>query len=83
MMPTIYAVGRDGTHIHSPAALSDSPDNNNSNSSSSNQFDYQSMANNVAERFSATRSEGEGMVKQIWNDFLEDVLGPRRGSTRA
>lgn len=74
MMPTIYTVAADGTHIHSPAVLSDTSDNN--------QFGYQT-ADNTSNFSSSTRQEGEGMVKQIWNDFLEDVLGPRRGSTTA
>lgn len=75
MMPTIYTVAADGTHIHSPAVLSDTSDNN--------QFGYQTAANNSTGFSSSPRQEGEGMVRQIWNDFLEDVLGPRRGSTTA
>jgi hypothetical protein len=76
MMPTIYTVAADGTHIHSPAVLSDTSDNN--------QYGYQTAANNnSSSSFSNARQEGEGMVRQIWNDFLDDILGPQRGSTRA
>ncbi|USP76566.1 hypothetical protein yc1106_03840 [Curvularia clavata] len=78
MMPTIYTVAAETTHIHSPAVLSDTSDNN--------QFGYQTASNSSnSNSFSSARQEGEGegMVKQIWNDLLEDVLGPRRGSTRA
>ncbi|EMD60176.1 hypothetical protein GGP41_009565 [Bipolaris sorokiniana] len=75
MQPTIYAVGSDGTHIHSPSAMSDTTDNNS--------FGYQSIANSVASKFSATRQEGEGMARQIWNDLVDDIVGPKRGSTRA
>ncbi|KNG52370.1 dna-binding sap domain-containing protein [Stemphylium lycopersici] len=75
MQPTIYTVSADGTHIHSPSALSDTADNN--------QFDYQTMANNVASKFTATRQEGEGMIRQIWNDFMEDITGSKRGPSKA
>jgi hypothetical protein len=75
MQPTIYTVSADGTHIHSPSAMSDTTDNN--------QFGYQSIANNVASKFTSTRQESESMVKQIWNDFMDDIMGPKRGSSSA
>lgn len=71
MMPTIYTVSAEGSHIHSPSAMSETPD--------SNQFSYQGLAN----KFSATHQKGESMVKQIINDFMDDIMGPKRGSTRA
>lgn len=53
----------------------------------SNQSGYQGMAEAVASKFTATRQEGEGMVKQIWNDLMEDLAdlasGPKRGSNKA
>ncbi|KAF1834983.1 hypothetical protein BDW02DRAFT_524282 [Decorospora gaudefroyi] len=75
MQPTIYTVSADGTHIHAPSAMSEMTDNN--------QFDYQGMADAVATTFSETRQEGEGMVRQILTGLMDDILGPKRGSSRA
>ncbi|CAN9285479.1 unnamed protein product [Alternaria alternata] len=74
MQPTIYTVSADGTHIHSPSAMSEMTD--------SNQSAYQGMAEAVASKFTATRQEGEGMVKQIWNDLMEDLADLANGSKR-
>jgi hypothetical protein len=44
------------------------------------------MAEAVASKFTATRQEGEGMVKQIWNDFMEDIAdlaSGKRGPNKA
>lgn len=71
MQPTIYTVSADGTHIHTPSAMSEMTD--------TNQFDYQGMAETVATKFAETRQEGESMFKQIMNDFIEDI-GFSKGS---
>ncbi|KAF1940174.1 hypothetical protein EJ02DRAFT_406998 [Clathrospora elynae] len=75
MVPTISTVAADGTHIHAPSAMSDMTD--------SNQFDYQGMAETVANKITQTSEAGEGMVRQILTGLMDDVLGPKRGSTRA
>ncbi len=46
------------------------------------QSGYQGIAEAVANKFTATRQEGEGMVKQIWNDFMEDIADLASGSKR-
>ena len=48
-----------------------------------NQFDYQGMAETVANKITETRQEGESMVKQILTDFMEDIGISKRGSARA
>ena len=52
-----------------------------------NQSSYQGIAEAVANKFTSTREEGEGMVKQIWNDLMEDLAdlasGSKRGSNKA
>lgn len=68
MMPTIYTVSAEGSHIHSPSAVSETID--------STPFTYQGLANKPT----APRQGGESMARQIWNDFMEDVMGPKRGS---
>jgi len=75
MQPTIYTVAADGTHIHSPSAMSEMTD--------TNQFDYQGMAETVANKITETRQEGESMVKQILTDFMEDIGISKRGPARA
>jgi len=79
MQPTIYTVSADGTHIHSPSAMTEVSD--------TNQSGYQGIAEAVANKFTSTREEGEGMVKQIWNDLMEDLAdlasGSKRGSNKA
>jgi len=75
MQPTIYTVAADGTHIHSPSAMSEMTD--------TNQFDYQGMAETVANKITETRQEGESMVKQILTDFMEDIGISKRSPARA
>jgi hypothetical protein len=69
MLPTIHTVAADGTHIHAPSAMSDMTDSNN--------FDYQGMAAQVADKLSRPIEGGSGMVKQIWTGLVDDVLGPK------
>jgi hypothetical protein len=75
MQPEIYTVSATGTHIHAPSAMSEVTD--------SNTIDFQGMAERVAQNISKPMEAGEGMVRQIWTGLMEDILGPKRGSTRA
>lgn len=75
MIPEIHTVAADGTHIHAPSAMSDMTD--------SNQFDYQGMAQSVASTLSKPVEEGSSMVKQIFSDLVEDILGPKNKSTKS
>ncbi|KAH7389580.1 hypothetical protein DE146DRAFT_701020 [Phaeosphaeria sp. MPI-PUGE-AT-0046c] len=80
MLPTIFTVAADGTHIHAPSAMSDVSD--------SDHTDFQglasSMASSVAKRVSRG-AEGEGMTRQILGDMWEDItsLGGKQGHVRA
>jgi hypothetical protein len=75
MQPEIYTVSATGTHIHAPSAMSEVTD--------SNTIDFQGMAETVAHNISKPMEAGEGMVRQIWTGLMEDILGSKRGSTRA
>jgi hypothetical protein len=75
MQPTIYTVSADGTHISAPSAMSEMTD--------SNSIDFQGMAETVAKSIAKPMEAGEGMVRQIWTGFMEDILGPKHGSTKA
>lgn len=80
MLPSIFTVAADGTHIHAPSAMSDVSD--------SDHTDFQglasSMASSVAKRVSRS-TEGEGMTKQILSDMWEDIvsLGGKPAHARA
>jgi hypothetical protein len=74
MQPTIYTVSADGTHIHSPSAMSEVTD--------SDSIDFQGMAETVANKVSKPMEAGDSMVRQIWTGLMEDIF-PKRGSTRA
>jgi hypothetical protein len=78
MMPTIYTVSADGTHIHAPSAMTEVGD--------SDGIDFQGLASDAAEKVAGQvkrAAGGEGMTRQILSDMLEDILGPKKGSTRA
>jgi len=75
MQPTIYTVSANGTHIHAPSAMSEMTD--------SNTIDFQGLAETVAHNISQPMEAGEGMIRQIWTGLMEDILGPKRGSTKA
>lgn len=69
MLPTIYTVAADGTHIHAPAAMSEMVD--------SNQTDFQGLASHVANKISKDVEEGAGMARQIWTGLVDDIFGPK------
>lgn len=62
------------THVHAPAAMSEVHDNNN--------IDFQGMAFQVATKLSRPVEEGASMARQIWGDFVDDVLGPKGNAVR-
>ncbi|KAF3007784.1 hypothetical protein E8E13_010317 [Curvularia kusanoi] len=72
MQPTIYTAAADSTHIHAPSAMADMTE--------SNHIDFQGMASKVTKNLQKPVEEAEGMARQIWNDFLEDVFGPKHSS---
>ncbi|KAH3964051.1 hypothetical protein HBH70_073950 [Parastagonospora nodorum] len=60
-IPVVSTASADDTHIHAPSALSETTS------------DLQGLASSVAKTLQ-TRSEGEGMTKQILNDLWEDIV---------
>ncbi|KAF2677257.1 hypothetical protein K458DRAFT_424119 [Lentithecium fluviatile CBS 122367] len=74
MLPTIYTVAADGTHIHAPAAMAEVAD--------SNTVDFQGLASTVASKLTKPVEESAGMARQIWSDMMDDILGPK-GPARA
>ena len=75
MIPHIYTIAADGTHIHAPSAMSDMTD--------SNQFDYQGLAQKAASTIVKPIEQGTGMLKQILGDLVDDILGPKSKSGKA
>ncbi|KAJ4354720.1 hypothetical protein N0V95_003561 [Ascochyta clinopodiicola] len=71
MQPTIYTVAADGTHIHAPSAMSDMTEGNH--------IDFQGMAAQVATKLQKPVEKVEGMARQIWNGFMDDVFGSKHG----
>jgi hypothetical protein len=74
MMPTIYTVAADFTHIHAPSAMSEVSDSNHS--------DFQGLASVVVSKLPKP-SEVEGMTKQILSGLWEDLAGSSHGPVRA
>jgi hypothetical protein len=70
--PRIMTVSADGTHIHTPSAMSDVSDNNS--------VDFQGMAAKVAGQWTKPVEEQAGMLKELWSDFVDDVLGPKQSA---
>lgn len=73
MIPTIFTVAADGTHIHAPSAMYDVSDSDHN--------DFQGLASSVAREVRSTLSKpinGEGMTRQILSGLVEDILGPKR-----
>jgi hypothetical protein len=71
MLPTIYTAAADSTHIHTPSAMSDVTEGNH--------IDFQGMAARVANKLQKPVEEVEGMARQIWRGFVDDIFGPKQG----
>jgi len=69
ILPKIYTVAADGTHIHAPSAMADVHDNGN--------VDFQGMAASVAQKIKKPIEEGVGMTRTLWNGLVDDILGPK------
>lgn len=39
--------------------------------------DFQGMASAMAQKIAKPLEEGVGMTRQLWNGFVDDVLGPK------
>lgn len=76
MRPEIITVSADSTHISAPSAMAEVSDNAS--------IDFQGMAEKVsaaAAKFKAgSIDETASMAKQVWNGFLDDLLGPKQGA---
>lgn len=75
MMPTIMTVEADSSRIHTPSVF-EGWDNSS--------IGFQDMATTVANKISGPVEESAGMVRQIWNDLVDDIFGPKiQGPSRA
>ncbi|KAF2086042.1 hypothetical protein K490DRAFT_66968 [Saccharata proteae CBS 121410] len=78
MRPEISTVSADSTHIFAPSALTDVTDNS--------AIDFQGMATAVSDAAKRLRStpavkeveESASVIKTVWNDLLDDLMGPKR-----
>lgn len=66
MFPTIITAAADGTVASAMSDVSDS-----------NDFNYQGMSASITNKISRPVEEGAGMAKQVWNGFIDDILGPK------
>jgi len=73
MRPEISLVAADGTHLATPSALREVHDNN------AVDIDFSSMADRVAaagrKAAAAVGAEQQGLVRQVWEGFVEDLFG--------
>ena len=77
--PEIATASADGTHIESPSALSDVTDN--PGHTDLNPFDLTTTVATAASKATGVPVESlqePGVVKELWNGFLDDILGPRK-----
>ncbi|KAK5275393.1 hypothetical protein LTR16_012521, partial [Cryomyces antarcticus] len=78
MRPTISTASADNSAV---SALSDVHDN------AAMPIDFHAMAEKIASATEQLKSsaveEPVGMVRQVWNGFLEDLMGPRKKSGSA
>ncbi|KAF1814509.1 hypothetical protein P152DRAFT_393414 [Eremomyces bilateralis CBS 781.70] len=78
MRPEIFTASADGTHISAPSAFADIHDNG------AGEIDYNKIADGLSAAVGSIRgalpTEEVGMVKQVWHDLLDDVLGPKKSS---
>jgi hypothetical protein len=72
MIPSIFTVAADGTHIHAPSAMADVHDNS--------AIDFQGLVAKVADKITKPVEEGVGMGRQLWNGLVDDILGPKSGT---
>lgn len=78
--PEISTVSADSTHIDSPSAMSEVTDNH---SMELDPYDLTSKVTAAAAKVTQVPEENlkePGWVKEIWNGFLDDLLGSRKHS---
>jgi hypothetical protein len=73
MKPEIYTTAMDSTHAHSPSAMSEVTDNH---AMDVDPFDLTKTVKKAAGRALGEKS-GRGAVKEVWDGFLDDLLGKK------
>ncbi|MCJ1225428.1 hypothetical protein MMC12_002077 [Toensbergia leucococca] len=76
--PEISTTSADGTHIASPSAMSEVTDNH---AMEIDPFDLTSKVNAAAAKMTGIPVEKlkePGVMKELWNGLLEDLLGSKR-----
>lgn len=77
--PEITTTSANGTHIESPSAMSDVTDN--PGHTDLNPFDLTNTVTTAASKATGVpieRLQEPGVVKELWNGLLDDILGPRK-----
>lgn len=76
MRPTISTASLDSTHISAPSAFAEVHDN------SAMKIDFHDMADKVTSTVKkvadAEPAEKTGVLKELWNGFLDDVFGAKQ-----
>ncbi len=78
--PEITTTSANGTHIESPSAMSDVTDGGHTDL---NPFDLTNTVTTAASKASKAmvvpieRMQEPGVVKELWNGLLDDILGPK------
>lgn len=72
MRPEISLVSHSSTHIDAPASMQEVLDNG---AMPVNPYDLTKTVSNAANKF--VEKVEKGPIKEVWNDFLDDVFGPK------
>ncbi len=83
MRPTITTASADSTHIGAPSALSEVLDNAAIDYDLHHMSDSVSSAARKIQAAIAPSESPQGIIRQVWNDFLDDVLGPAKAAAKA
>lgn len=73
--PEITTTSANGTHIESPSAMSDVTDNPGHNFNPFELTNTVTAAASKAMGMPAERLQEPGVVGQLWNELLDDILG--------
>lgn len=69
ILPSIYTVTHESTHIQPPSAMVDVSD--------IAPVDFHGLAAKVVSKIAKPVEEGVGMSRQLWNGLVDDILGPK------
>ena len=72
IVPTLFTVSSDNSHIHAPSALS----------VDGGSINFQGITSHISASLAKPLEEGS-MVRHIWNGLVEDILGSPKAGNRS